>query len=368
MKGKNFNNPDHKPRILVAPLDWGLGHATRSIPVIKVLLLRGCEVIIAAEGAGRILLEKEFPGIQFLHLNGYRVQYSHRRFWMPLKLLFQFPKVILRTYKEHSWLKKAVKMHSIDGVVSDNRMGLYHSSVPCIYITHQLNIKTGGRFTEWLAQKIHYRFINKYHECWVPDAATQINLAGELSHPALLPKAPVKYLGPLSRFEKTDAEIKYDLLVIISGPEPQRTIFEKILLKELENFSGRVLLVRGLPENAETLKPMSPSIEIHDHLTAAEMNQAILQSEIVISRCGYSTVMDLVKLQKKAILIATPGQTEQEYLSGYLSKEDLFFCVAQESFSLSEALKAAAFFSFHNKIFSQTDLEKVIGDFIKGLR
>jgi uncharacterized protein (TIGR00661 family) len=365
MKGKNFNIPDHKPRVLVAPLDWGLGHTTRSIPVINGLLKMGCEVIIAAEGAGRILLEKEFPRLLFLNLRGYRIQYSHRRFWMPLKLFVQAPKIVLRIYQEHSWLKKAVKKHSIDAIVSDNRMGMYHSSLPCVYITHQLKIKTGSRFTEWLVQKIHYRFINKYNECWVPDVPDEINLAGELSHPVRLPNVPVKYLGPLSRFEKMAAEIKYNLLVILSGPEPQRTVFEKLLLKDLENFSGRVLFVRGLPESIETLKPFASSIEIQNHLPALEMNLAILRSEIIISRCGYSTVMDLVTLQKKAILVPTPGQTEQEYLSDYLLKQKLFFCVVQESFSLSDALKNAASFSFGKKAFPQTDHEKVIESFVQ---
>jgi uncharacterized protein (TIGR00661 family) len=364
MKGKNFNMPGYKPCVLVAPLDWGLGHATRSVPVINGLIKHGCEVIIAAEGAGRILLEKEFPGLRFLQLRGYRIHYSNRRFWMPVTLFIQLPKIILSIYHEHLWLKKAVKEHSIDAVISDNRMGLYHSSVPCVYITHQLKIKTGGRFTEWLARKIHYRFIDKYNECWVPDAAGEINLAGELSHPVHLPKVPVKYLGPLSRFEKTDAGIKYDLLIILSGPEPQRTVFEKIIIKDLENYSGRVLLVRGLLENADTLKPLSLSVEIQDHLSASEMRQAILESEIIISRSGYSTVMDMVKLQKKAILVPTPGQTEQEYLADYLLNQEIFFCVAQEKFSLAEALKRGEVFSFRKIVFLQNDHEKVISDFI----
>jgi uncharacterized protein (TIGR00661 family) len=367
MKDKNFNIPGYKPRVLVAPLDWGLGHATRSIPVINGLIKHGCEVIIAADGAGRVLLEKEFPGLQFRQLKGYQVQYSHSRFWMQAKLFLQFPKIIIRICREQIWLKKAVKELSIDAVISDNRMGLYHSSVRCAYITHQLRIKTGGRISEWLAQKIHYWFINKYVECWVPDAANETNLAGELSHPVLLPRVPVKYLGPLSRFEKKEADIKYDLMIILSGPEPQRTIFEKIILKEVEKFSGRALLVRGLPENEEKLKSIAASLEIQNHLPACEMNQAVLEAGIIISRPGYTTVMDLVRLQKKAILIPTPGQTEQEYLSAYLFRQKLFLCVAQGSFSLADALKNAASFSFSNVAFSQNDHEKVIVDFIQRL-
>jgi uncharacterized protein (TIGR00661 family) len=368
MKGKNFNRAGHKPLILVAPLDWGLGHATRSIPVIKGLLLRDCEVIIAAEGQSKALLEKEFPKLLFIDLGGYRMHYSRKVFWMPVTLLLQFPKMILAIYREHAWLNKMIKKHAVDAVISDNRMGLYNSSVPCIYITHQLRIKTGNRFTEWLAQKIHYHFINKYNECWVPDAAGEINLAGELSHPVLLPKVPVKYIGPLSRFEKTPAEIKYGLLIILSGPEPQRTVFEKMLLKDLQTFPGRVLLVRGLPANSVIPQPGSSSLEIQNHLPARELNHAILQSEIIVSRCGYTTVMDLVRLQKKAILVPTPGQTEQEYLSGYLMKQKLFFCTSQKSFSLSGTLKSASAFSFSKVSFPQNEYEKRIENFVQTLR
>ena len=366
MKSKKFNNPVHKPRVLVAPLEWGLGHATRSIPVINRLLKHDCEVIIAADGPCRFLLEKEFPGMFFLDLEGFRMHYSRQKFWMPVKLLIQFPKIFFRIYSEHSCLKKIVKKYSVDAVISDNRFGMYHPSVPCIYITHQLKIKTGNPFTEWLAQKIHYWFINKYNECWVPDTEGKINLAGELSHPVYLPGVPVKYLGPLSRFEKAEVEIviKYDLLIILSGPEPQRTVFEEMILKDLENYSGSVLLVRGLPANTALLKTSSSSLEIQNHLPAAELNRVILQSKIIISRCGYTTVMDLVKLQKRAILVPTPGQTEQEYLADYLMRKKIFFYKKQDSFSLPAALKEAAGFSFSKEVFPENNYEKVIDSFI----
>jgi uncharacterized protein (TIGR00661 family) len=367
MKIENFNSPGNKSRVLVAPLDWGLGHATRCIPIINRLLQLDCEVIIAANGPCRFLLEKEFQNLTILDLKGYNIHYSRKKYWMPVKLFLQFPKLFFTVYSEHAWLKKIVKQYSIDAVISDNRLGFYHKNISCVYITHQLKIKTGNWFAEWLAQKIHYRFINKYNECWVPDAAGLINLAGELSHPAILPKVPVKYLGPLSRFEKTPAEIKYDLAIILSGPEPQRTVFEKIVLKDLENHSGRALLIRGLPTDTTLLKTTS-SLEIQNHLPAIELNRVIIQSKIIISRSGYTTVMDLIKLQKRAILVPTPGQTEQEHLAGYLLKQGLFLCVEQESFSLSVALNKSEDFSFIKRKFPQTGYEKVIEGFVKNLK
>ena len=367
MKGKKINIPGYKPRVLVAPLDWGLGHSTRSIPVINGLIKQGCEVIIASSGAGRFLLEKEFPGLLFLHLRGYEVRYSVNGYWMPVKLFMQIPKIIGRIYKEHSWLKDAVKEYSIDAVISDNRLGMYHSSVPCAYITHQLKIKTGSRLTERIAQKIHYWFINKYDECWVPDMQQEINLAGELSHPASLPKTPVKYLGLLSRFENGLAEKKYDLLIMLSGPEPQRTVFEEMVLMGLKNYTGQALLVRGLPQNTEVIKTVLPTFEIKNHLSATELNRVILQSRVIICRCGYSTIMDLVKLQRNAILVPTPGQAEQEYLAAYLHKQKLFFCVNQDMFSLANVLEKADDFVFNKQVFSQNDHEKVIAGFVSNL-
>lgn len=360
MKDKKIN----RPVILVAPMDWGLGHATRCIPIITNLLAYNCRVIIAASGVGRILLQREFPGLLHLGLKGYNIRYSSKRRGFSFVLLAQLPKIASTIYSEHKWLKRIVKEYSIDMIISDNRMGMFHSFVPSAYITHQLQIKTGNRFTEWLAKKVHFWFINKFNECWVPDDFGKVSLAGELSHPRLLPKTAVTYIGPLSRFEKYPVEKKYDLAIILSGPEPQRSIFEELILKDVDRISGNILLVRGLPEPAPLKTYNSPSLEIHNYLGAEVLNRAILQSELIISRCGYSTVMDLAKLQKKAVLVPTPGQTEQEYLAAYLSKNKLFCCIEQDGFSLPAAFKAAAGFSFCNIVFAKEGHEAVIKKFI----
>jgi uncharacterized protein (TIGR00661 family) len=367
IKDQNFNIPDQKPRILVAPLDWGLGHATRCIPVISTLIKQNCTVIVATEGQIKTLLQNEFPHLQFIELSGYRIQYSRSKYWMPVKLLLQLPKILYRIYAENRWLKNAVKENSIDAVIADNRMGLFHKKITCVYITHQLTIKTGNRFTESIAQKIHYHYINKFSTCWVPDVKGALSLAGALSHPAILPKVPVTYLGPLSRFEKREAESKYDLCIILSGPEPQRTVFEKIILKDLHKAKGIIILVRGLPGETEVPQLNNSAVEIKNHLTADELNSIILQSKMIVSRCGYSTVMDLVKLQKKAVLVPTPGQTEQEYLGRYLQEQKLFYCVHQNSFSLPEAIKSAVAFEFNASAVTVNDYKNVVESFAAAL-
>jgi uncharacterized protein (TIGR00661 family) len=370
MEFEKINIVVDKKRVLVAPLDWGLGHATRCIPIIYTLIALNFEVIIAADGKIKNLLQKEFPNVVFTQLKGYKISYSRYKVLLPLVLLLQFPKLIWSIYAEHRWLKKIINKLNIVAVVSDNRLGLFHSKKPCIYITHQLKIKTGFHFTDWVAQKIHYFFINKYAACWVPDNKSTKNLAGELSHPDILPKTTIKYLGPLSRFEKIAVEKIYDLLAIISGPEPQRTIFEKLLLKELKVFSGKVLVVRGLPEDFEKeaiVLESASQIKIVNHLSAIALNKVVQQSNLILCRSGYTSIMDLIKLQQKAILIPTPGQTEQEYLAGYLMKKKIFFSTAQNNFSLNKSLQKTAVFSYTNVLINQDEYKEVIREFTQQL-
>jgi UDP-N-acetylglucosamine:LPS N-acetylglucosamine transferase len=350
---------------LVAPLEWGLGHATRCIPIIKELIDNKCQVFIAAEGATYSLLKEEFPNATFLPLIGYRMKYSRKKFFLPWKILIQFPKMIFTIYREHQWVKQIVKKYKIDAVISDNRFGMYYNKITSIYITHQLLIKTGNSFTENIAQRIHYHFINKYNECWIPDFKVN-GLAGELSHPKFLPEK-IKYLGALSRFEYYPAEKKYDLLISISGPEPQRTIFEKQLLKELKSFNVSVLFVRGLPGNNEELNFENHFVEIKNHLSAKQLNDAILQSDTIISRCGYTTVMDFVKLHKKAILIPTPGQTEQEYLAKYLKEKKMFYTVSQKDFVLQNAIQDFQTFPFTTIDHNMEQYKNVISEFVQSL-
>ncbi|HEV2830549.1 MAG TPA: glycosyl transferase family 28, partial [Hanamia sp.] len=196
---RDFNKIVKIPRILICPLDWGLGHATRCIPIIKELIARNCEVIIAADTLTFSLLKEEFPSIVFLRKKGYEMKYSRSKNGLWIKVLLQLPKIILKINQENRWLKKTIDQYKPDAIISDNRFGMYSKKVPCIYITHQLFIKTGKPFTERVAQKIHHFFIKKYTQCWVPDFKEN-GLAGKLSHPGKIP-SNVIYIGALSRFQ-----------------------------------------------------------------------------------------------------------------------------------------------------------------------
>jgi uncharacterized protein (TIGR00661 family) len=354
-----------KPRILVAPLDWGLGHATRCIPIIKELVEKGCEVWLAGEGAQEQLLKQEFPGLNFITLKGYRVRYAASVTGFVFKIITQIPRILKSIGDEHRWLKKQVEELKIDAVISDNRYGLYHKKIPCIFITHQLAIKS--RLSGWIekiVQKKNYGFIKRFTESWIPDAESGITLAGELSHPLNKPKITLKYIGPLSRFSSMKAnEEKGHLLILLSGPEPQRSMLEEKVIKEIAHYNGTATVVRGLPGNA-FMVPSSNMIRFYNHLSATELNEEIEKAEWVIARSGYSTIMDIAKLNKKSILVPTPGQPEQEYLGAYLNKLNFCYTVLQKDFSLQKALEGAALFNY-KPIYINSSLGTVVDRFIR---
>ncbi len=351
--GKNGPKPSlpgKQARILVAPLDWGLGHATRCIPLIRELLAQQAEVWLAGEGAQEQLLKAEFPELPFLSLPGYRIHYARTAWGLTWKMIQQGPKMLRAIRYEHRWLKKKVKEHGFDAVISDNRFGLSHTSIPCVFMTHQLQIKSAGgkRWIENILQKRNYRFINKYTACWVPDSEGDNNLAGELSHPDKQPAVPVRYIGLLSRFHKKDiTEKKGHLLFILSGPEPQRSLLEEKIIRDISHYNGTAVIIRGLPGSG-SLIPSTNMIQFINHLPADELNTAMQQAEYIIGRSGYSTVMDVMAVQKKSILIPTPGQTEQQYLGQSLMEKGIAVCIKQEAFSLNDALKVAE--AFHYKM------------------
>jgi uncharacterized protein (TIGR00661 family) len=332
----NINKINVQKKVLVAPLDWGLGHATRCVPIVTALLAEGFQVFIGAEKAGAALLQKEFPTIIIIPLLGYNISYSKSKAFFLWKMAAQLPKIIKAIKKEKIWLKKIIDAYKIDIVISDNRFGLCNKNAHCIFITHQLQIKTGNSFIENIAQKINYKYINRFNECWVIDEEGNDNLAGDLSHPQKMPNTTVKYIGALSRFKKYEVEKKYDLLAILSGPEPQRTIFENTLLIKMKELKLDIVVVRGLPTEKNILEV--GDLKIYNHLPASDLNELILASKTIIARSGYTTVMDIAALQQKAIFIPTPGQTEQEYLAAYLSEKKYCLAETQDRFDLQKAL------------------------------
>jgi len=337
-------------RILVAPLNWGLGHATRCIPLIKELINNGFEPIIGSDGSALALLRKEFPALESVELPSYNVNYSKKAKYFKFKLISNLPSIAIAIKNENKFVYELIKSHNINGIISDNRLGLYNKQVPCAIITHQLNVLSGK--TTWISTKLHQKLINKFDECWVPDFKGHHNLSGELGHL----KSNViltKYIGPLSRFNKTKATIKYNLMVLLSGPEPQRSLLEKKLLSELKHYSGKVIFVKGKIAS-EKKKEIKNNLLIYNYMTSQELENTINESELILSRSGYTTIMDLHKLKKKAFFIPTPGQYEQIYLAQKLKKDLIAPYCLQNEFTVEKLSETKLYSGFEK---SETNID-----------
>lgn len=318
--------------ILVAPLNWGLGHATRCIPIIQNLEKLGFTPIIASDGEALHLLKLEFPHLLFLELPSYTITYPKKGKNFRWKMLQNLPNMIIALQKERKLVQKWVEQFELQGIISDNRLGVYSEQVPSVFMTHQLNVLTGS--TTYFSTKIHERIIRKFTECWIPDVEGKQNLSGKLGH-IDYQDSQIKYIGPLSRFRKMDSDVKYDLMVLLSGPEPQRTFLEEKLISELKSYTGKVIFVKGKVEEKQEVF-QNENILFYNFMQSAELEKFLNESEIVLSRSGYTTVMDLAKLGKKAFFIPTPGQFEQEYLAEKFQKEGLVPFCNQDDFSVEK--------------------------------
>jgi uncharacterized protein (TIGR00661 family) len=318
--------------ILVAPLNWGLGHATRCIPIIRELEKNGFTPILASDGVALQILQKEFPHLQSLTLPSYEIEYSKNGSDFKWKLIKNSPKMIDAIFTEKKMVKKWITEYNLNGIISDNRLGVYSKKVPSVFITHQLNVLSGK--TTWISSKLHQYFIKKFTECWIPDIERMPNLTGKLGH---LKKNNLNftYIGPLSRLERKNLPIKYDLMVVLSGPEPQRTLLEEKLKKEVLQFQGNVIFIKGIIEPEQKIEHEG-KVTYYNFMISNEIETAFNESTMVLCRSGYTTVMDLAKLGKKAFFIPTPGQFEQEYLAKRFKRNGFAPFAKQENFEIAD--------------------------------
>ena len=337
-----------KKRILVAPLNWGLGHATRCIPIINALIGHGFEPVIASDGNALELLKKEFPTVETFELPSYHINYPKKATRFKLKLIKDSPLLLKTIKKEKNLVAELVESEHISGIISDNRFGVNYKAIPSVYITHQLRVLSGN--TTWLSSKWHQKIISKFDECWVPDHEGCKNLSGTLGHNKGY-KHPVKYIGPLTRFKKYDLKIKYDLMVLLSGPEPQRSLLEDKLLNDLKHFKGEVIFIKGKIESQQKIKKSDHLME-YNFMTSKELEIAINESDLILSRSGYTTIMDLAQLEKKAFFIPTPGQFEQEYLANKMSREGIAPFVNQNGFDIKMLSYAQNYTGFQAQDYS----------------
>ena len=340
-----------KPSVCISPLDWGLGHATRCIPLIRSLEALGYHVYIASEKSQEAILKEAIPTATFLNLRGYRIKYAKWGCLLPIVLLTQVPKIIYSIIQEYNWIKKAQLQYQFDLIISDNRFGFFHSSTPSVFITHQLNVQTPFNWTSYLFQKIQYAWLKNFTACWIVDMEGVNNLSGVLANPKKKPSTRLWYMGCLSRlvqeknYAATTTTNKNVFLGMVSGPEPQRTLLENLLWKSGNKLNMKFVLVAGTPLDNNAFKKTMYSI-VYPHLSAEELVKQIQEAEYIICRGGYTTLMELIPFQKKIILIPTPGQTEQLYLGKLWQEKGWALCYDQENFNLKIALDDASCFNF----------------------
>jgi len=319
-------------KIIVAPLNWGLGHASRCVPIIRSLIENGYTPVISTDGAALLFLQKEFPALETIQLPAYHISYAKN---IKRHLLFQTPKILRTIVAERRVIEKFVSNNDdVIGVISDNRFGVRSTKVPSVYMTHQINVLSG--WMTFLTSYVHRRIIRNFDECWIPDEEGS-SLSGQLSRSKR--NLHQKYIGPLSRFSKEQQQLEYDLAIVLSGPEPHRGQLEKKIRTILELYKGNIVLVRGVIE-PEQKKSCIENITIYNYVLSKELQEILNTSEVVVSRSGYSSVMDYVATEKKAVLIPTRGQTEQEYLGEYLAEKGNVISVNENEFSIQHIEKA----------------------------
>ena len=331
-----------RKKIIVAPLNWGLGHASRCIPIIQFLQKNHYTPVLASDGEALLFLRKEFPDLESLELPPYEISYAKN---LKIGLLMQVPKVLNAVLKEQKVLQKYIRENTeVVGVISDNRLGARSTAVPSVYITHQLRVLSGC--TSFFSSKIHQLFINKFDECWVPDTKSS-QFSGKLSKSKGI-QVPLKYIGVLSRFTKEHTSEINDVLVVLSGIESQRTVLEQKIISVLASFQGNVVLVQGNIEKEQTVT-MINGIKKYNYLLSEDLEREINQSKLIICRSGYSSIMDLAVLQKKACFIPTPNQPEQEYLAAHLKEQQMALCCHENEFSLAHLEQVKSFKALHTE-------------------
>ncbi len=345
-------------KILVCPLNWGLGHAARCVPIINILLQQGHKVTLAGYGRSLSFLEQEFPQLSAERLLGKTIRYNSSKHLL-MGVAIQLPSFFLSVIEEHFAVAKIIRNYRIQMVISDNRFGVWNRKTKNIYISHQLRIQLGshvfmGRFMEEILEHSQKYVLAPFQEVWTPDVLESPSLSGKLSHSPKRWKNQV-YIGPLSRFTKNIGSasqdssgdlgdgIQFEILALVSGPEPARETFEKLLLTEMNKIPGKHILVQGKPELTKKHQKIEKSIDgnvhVYPHMSGDKLFSLINSAKYIICRSGYTTVMELASLEKKNVMfVPTPGQPEQLYLAEKYQEEQIAPYQHQEKLNISHML------------------------------
>jgi len=322
-------------KIIYGICSWGLGHATRSLPVIRKLINEKHELTIISNGRSLELLKKELgKEIKYIDIPDYPMLLSKNSRQFMAKSLIYWPKFIGGIHKGFSQLKQILEKEKYDRIISDARYDIYSRKIPSFFISHQMRIMNPLRIKmlENGSEIFNLFFFKRFCGVIVPDFKDD-NISGDLSHNLKkIDENKLHFVGVLSDFKQKITKKDIDYFISISGPEPQRTMFEETLLSQVESLNGKIVITLGKTENLDKFE--NEKIETYSFLSKEKREEYLNKSKLVISRSGYSTILDLSVIGTKALMCPTPGQIEQEYLSEYHNKKKTFYSVNQENIDL----------------------------------
>jgi len=329
-------------KIIYGVCSWGLGHATRSLPVIRKLIQENNELTIISHDRSLDLLKKELgENLEYIDIEDYPILLSENARQFMAKSVIYWPLFIRKMQSGLRQLTKILETRKCDTIISDGRYDIYSRKIPSVFISHQIRIMNPLRIRmfETGSEIFNLFFFKRFREVIVPDYKEN-SLSGDLSHGLRkIDEEKIHYVGVLSDFKKKKTKNDIDYLISISGPEPQRTLLEKKLLPQTDELDGNIVITLGKTEEKE--KTSKENIKVYSFLEKEEREDLLNRSKLVVSRSGYSTIMDLAVLGKKALMIPTPGQIEQEYLSQYHNNKKTFYSVNQESLDLKRDIEIA---------------------------
>jgi uncharacterized protein (TIGR00661 family) len=328
--------------VIYAVCSWGLGHATRSLPVIRKLIDENNNITIISNGRSLDLLKKELGNaIDYIDIPDYPMLLSENSRQFMAKSVIYWPVFIRKMQSGLSKVTKMLKNMNCDVIVSDGRYDVYSKKIPSFFISHQIRIMNPLRIRmfETGSEIFNMFFFKRFVGVIVPDYKDD-NLSGDLSHNLRkIDENKIHYIGVLSDFKKKKTKKDIDYLISITGPEPQRSFLQEKLLSQINNLNGNIVITLGKTEIKD--KHINDNITTYSFLKKQEREDLLNRAKLIISRTGYSTILDLAVIGAKALMTPTPGQVEQVYLSEYHNKKGTFFSVDQEKINLTKDVEIA---------------------------
>ncbi|MGH8215001.1 MAG: glycosyltransferase [Rhodanobacteraceae bacterium] len=333
-------------RILYGVYHWGLGHATRSLGLIQALLERGDEVTILMQpGAGMSLLQSELgDACEYFPFRDTPAPFSRYPVVFYLRMTAAMPWVLAGYRREHRVTEKLVAERHFDCVVSDSRFGVWSSEVPSYCIFHSIHqvVPFFSRFTERVTEWGQRDLLKGFTKILIPDVADNGGLSGWLGHDPDFDwgEGRLVHIGPLSSVPRMDVEQDIDVFFSVSGIEPQRGLLEDLVLAALPRLSGKIVVTLGRPKNDGERREIAGAT-VHGYLNRERQAEMLNRAKLVMTRSGYTTLMELAGLGRRALFVATPGQSEQEYLARFHRERGHVWSVEQKHLDIPRDLERA---------------------------